>query len=103
MARPGTISLVVVLLGIGTVHFHGSYLLEESRHTRPQLVSCELAGTKSNRTAIGTRVKVVAGGMTQTDEVHSGGSYLSQNDTHSGAVEMQPILFGARGFRNCAC
>jgi hypothetical protein len=25
-------------------------------------------------------VKVVAGGMTQTDEIHSGGSYLSQND-----------------------
>jgi hypothetical protein len=43
-------------------------------------VSFELAGTKSNRLAIGARVKVVAGGMTQTDEVHSGGSYLSQND-----------------------
>lgn len=43
-------------------------------------VSFELAGTKSNRLAIGTRIKVVAGGMTQTDEIHSGGSYLSQND-----------------------
>jgi len=43
--------------------------------------SFELAGTKSNRMAIGARVKVVAGGITQTDEVHSGGSYLSQNDT----------------------
>lgn len=43
-------------------------------------VSFELAGTKSNRMAIGARVKVVAGGMTQTDEVHSGGSYLSQSD-----------------------
>jgi hypothetical protein len=43
-------------------------------------VSFELAGTKSNRLAIGARVKVVAGGVTQTDEVHSGGSYLSQND-----------------------
>jgi hypothetical protein len=31
--------------------------------------------------AIGARVKLVAGGVTQTDEVHSGGSYLSQNDT----------------------
>ena len=30
--------------------------------------------------AIGARVKVVAGGMTQTDEVRSGGSYLSQSD-----------------------
>jgi hypothetical protein len=44
-------------------------------------VSFDLAGTKSNRMAIGARVKVLAGGMTQTDEVHSGGSYLSQNDT----------------------
>jgi hypothetical protein len=43
-------------------------------------VSLELAGTKSNRLAIGARVKIVAGGMTQTEEVHSGGSYLSQND-----------------------
>jgi hypothetical protein len=43
-------------------------------------VSLELAGTKSNRMAIGARVKVVAGGMTQTDEVRSGGSYLSQSD-----------------------
>jgi hypothetical protein len=31
--------------------------------------------------AIGARIKLVAGGMTQTDEVHSGGSYLSQSDT----------------------
>jgi hypothetical protein len=43
-------------------------------------VSFELAGTKSNRLALGTRVTVVAGGMTQTDEVRSGGSYLSQSD-----------------------
>ncbi len=43
-------------------------------------VSFELAGTKSNRLAIGARVKLVAGGMTQTAEVRSGESYLSQND-----------------------
>jgi hypothetical protein len=43
-------------------------------------VSFELAGVKSNRLAIGARLKLVAGGMTQTDEIHSGGSYLSQND-----------------------
>lgn len=43
-------------------------------------VSFELAGTKSNRLAIGARLKLIAGGMTQTDEIHSGGSYLSQND-----------------------
>src|SRR5260370_3190640 len=43
-------------------------------------VSFELAGTKSNPLAIGARVKVIAGGVTQSDETHSGGSYLSQND-----------------------
>jgi len=43
-------------------------------------ISLELAGAKSNRLAIGARIKLVAGGMTQTDEIHSGGSYLSQND-----------------------
>ncbi len=43
-------------------------------------VSFELAGTKSNRLGLNARIKIVAGGMTQTDEIHSGGSYLSQND-----------------------
>jgi hypothetical protein len=43
-------------------------------------VSFELTGTKSNRMALNARISIVAGGMTQTDEVHSGGSYLSQND-----------------------
>jgi hypothetical protein len=43
-------------------------------------IAFELSGTKSNRLAIGARLKVFAGGMTQTDEIHSGGSYISQND-----------------------
>lgn len=43
-------------------------------------VSFELAGTKSNRLALGARVSIEAGGMTQTGWVLSGGSYLSQND-----------------------
>ncbi|HKV76608.1 MAG TPA: ASPIC/UnbV domain-containing protein, partial [Candidatus Sulfotelmatobacter sp.] len=43
-------------------------------------VSLELAGTKSNRLAIGARIKLSAGGITQTDQVRSGGSYLSQSD-----------------------
>ncbi|MEQ1473803.1 MAG: CRTAC1 family protein [Candidatus Acidiferrum sp.] len=43
-------------------------------------VSFELAGTRSNRLALNARIKIVAGGVTQTEEIHSGGSYLSQND-----------------------
>jgi enediyne biosynthesis protein E4 len=48
---------------------------------RRHWVSFELAGTKSNRMAIGARLKLVAGGMTQTAEIHSGESYISMNDT----------------------
>ncbi len=44
-------------------------------------ISFELAGVQSNRMALNARIRIVAGGMTQTDEIHSGGSYLSQNDT----------------------
>ena len=56
-------------------------------------VSFELAGTKSNRLALNARIKIVAGGMTQTDEVHSGGSYLSQNDlrVHFGLAAARKI------------
>ena len=43
-------------------------------------VSFELAGTKSNRLAIGAKLKLVAGGMTQSSEIFSGGSYLSNHD-----------------------
>lgn len=40
----------------------------------------KLAGTRSNRSAIGARVKLIANGHAQYGEVRSGGSYLSQND-----------------------
>jgi enediyne biosynthesis protein E4 len=43
-------------------------------------ITVKLTGTRSNRSAIGARVKVTAGGHTQTQEVRSGGSYLSQSD-----------------------
>jgi len=43
-------------------------------------VTLALTGTKSNRNAIGARVRCVAGGVTQYQEVRGGGSYLSQND-----------------------
>jgi hypothetical protein len=39
-----------------------------------------LVGTTSNRSAIGARVRVLAGGVPQVQEVRGGGSYLSQND-----------------------
>jgi enediyne biosynthesis protein E4 len=46
---------------------HGHYL------------NLSLAGTRSNRSAIGARAIVTAGGRKRIDEVMSGGSYYSQN------------------------
>jgi enediyne biosynthesis protein E4 len=39
-----------------------------------------LVGTTSNRNAIGARVRCLAGGVAQWQEVRGGGSYMSQND-----------------------
>ena len=57
----------------------------------PQLLRCDSSlknnwllvktvGTKSNRSGIGARVICSTGSHRQTDEVRSGGSYISQND-----------------------
>jgi hypothetical protein len=43
-------------------------------------ITLQLIGTRSNRLAVGAKVRVVASTMAQVDEVRSGGSYLSQND-----------------------
>lgn len=40
----------------------------------------KLVGTRSNRSAIGARVRLDAGGGRQVQEVRGGGSYYSQND-----------------------
>jgi hypothetical protein len=39
-----------------------------------------LVGTKSNRSAVGARLRLTAGGRTQMREVTAGSSYLGQND-----------------------
>jgi hypothetical protein len=56
-------------------------------------VTLKLVGARSNRSAIGARVKCVAGELSQIDEVRSGGSYLSQNDlrVHFGLGERKKI------------
>jgi hypothetical protein len=43
-------------------------------------IRLKLVGAKSNRNAVGARVEVKAGGLTQVDEVHAGDSYLSHSD-----------------------
>ncbi len=55
-------------------------LLINRSETSNHAVLFKLVGTKSNKAAIGARVTVVAGGLSQIAEVRSGSSYLSQND-----------------------
>jgi hypothetical protein len=43
-------------------------------------LTLELAAVKGNPLAIGARVKLTTGNVVQTEEIRSGGSYLSQND-----------------------
>ncbi|HEX6804127.1 MAG TPA: CRTAC1 family protein [Terriglobales bacterium] len=43
-------------------------------------INFKLAGTKSNRDAMGARIRMVSGGTSQIREISGGGSYLSQSD-----------------------
>jgi hypothetical protein len=40
----------------------------------------KLVGTKSNRDAMGARIRILTGGISQIREIEGGGSYLSQSD-----------------------
>jgi len=64
-------------------------LLQVHRENKNHWINIKLVGTTSNRSAIGARVKCVAGPLAQLGEVRSGGSYLSQSDLR--------LHFGLRG------
>ena len=55
-------------------------VLRNDSNNASQWLGVKLIGTHCNRDAIGTRVTVVSGGLTQMREVKSGSGYLSQND-----------------------
>jgi len=55
-------------------------LLKQAAGAGSHWILLRLTGTRSNRSALGAKVRVTAGGRTQSDEVRSGGSYLSQSD-----------------------
>jgi hypothetical protein len=55
-------------------------LLRHARKNPYHSVLVKTLGTQSNRDGIGTKVTLAAGGLTQYDEVRSGGSYLSSSD-----------------------
>jgi hypothetical protein len=73
-------------------------------------VSFKLVGTKSNRDAFGSRIRVKAGGISQLREIAAAGSYLSQSDsrahfglgasTHIDSVEVMWANGGKQEFRN---
>jgi enediyne biosynthesis protein E4 len=55
-------------------------LLRNDGGNRNNWIMFKCVGTRSNRSAIGTRVKVTTGSHCQIDEVMSGSSYYSQSD-----------------------
>ena len=55
-------------------------LLRNDGGNQQNWIKIKLIGTKCNRTGIGARVRVVTGNHSQMDEVHSGGSVMSQSD-----------------------
>ena len=62
------------------VNMNATPSLLKNSGARQNWIAVTLVGTKSNRSAIGARVTVQAGGHRQMDEVMSGGSFYSQND-----------------------
>ena len=55
-------------------------LLKNEGESGNHWLSVKLAGTKSNRSAIGARIALTAGGRRQIRDVLSGSSYISQSD-----------------------
>jgi enediyne biosynthesis protein E4 len=55
-------------------------LLRNDLENTNRWLKVKALGTRSNRTGVGARVRIVAGQHAQIDEVRSGGSYISQSD-----------------------
>jgi hypothetical protein len=68
-------------------------LWRNETHNSNSSILVKLIGTRSNRDAIGARVRVVTGKHEQIDEVHSGDSVMSMSDLrlHFGLGEAQKI------------
>ena len=55
-------------------------LLHNNGGNGNHFLNFKLVGTKSNRDAMGARIRVLAAGLSQVREIAGGGSYLSQSD-----------------------
>lgn len=69
------------------------FLYAPSRPASGNWVRFKLVGTKSNRDAMGSRIRVRAGDLVQTDEIRSGESFLSTCDfrLHFGVGEASKV------------
>ena len=68
-------------------------LLRNDGGNRNNWIQVQAVGTKSNRSGIGARIKVVTGELTQYAEVKSSGSYLAFSDlrVHFGLKDAENI------------
>jgi hypothetical protein len=72
--RDGDLDLLV------TTNNGPAFLFRNDQLAGNRSIRLYLVGTKSNRDAIGARVRLTAGGVTQSRTVKSGSSYLSQSE-----------------------
>ena len=85
----------------------GPTLLENRQRTGHHWAGFRVTGPGPNRFAIGAKVTLEAGGRTQTREIRSGGSYMSQSDLralfglgqHGGPASVQVRMPGGRVWR----
>ena len=75
----GRIDVVVENIDGSPMILHNMILHNEGTSSN-HWITIQLVGTRSNRLGLGAKVRVVAGSLSEIDEVRSGGSYLSQND-----------------------
>jgi hypothetical protein len=61
------------------VNMNGTPSLLKNQRAGGNFINVAVAGTKSNRSGIGSRIAITAGGRTRIGEVMSGGSFYSQN------------------------
>ena len=68
-------------------------LLRNDGGNQNHWIQIRAVGTQSNRSGIGAKIKVVAEGLTQYGEVHSGGSYLAFSDlcVHFGLAKSEVV------------
>lgn len=88
----GAVDLIVNELDGAPMLLHNE-LAKTAGKDSANWVQLKLVGVKSNRNAVGAKVKLTAGKLTQVDEVRSGDSYLSHSDwrLHFGLAEARAV------------